>query len=78
MTSHRYVHDAAQGGQDETDPDPVNEDALGGDRASPDGPISERVGRNPGNLGDEVPAPTDVVHPAPDAGSGEDLGAGEM
>ena len=78
MTADRMLHDATHGGPDETGPDPVNEDALGGDRASEHGPISERAGRDPANLGDEVKTRGDVVHPAPDAGSGEDLGAGEM
>jgi hypothetical protein len=72
------LHDSTHGGPDETGPDPANEDALGGDRSAEHGPISERAGRDPGNLGDDVPGRGDVVHPEPTAGSGEDLGAGQM
>ncbi len=36
------------------------------------GPIGLRLGRDPGNLGDEVPSGGDVTHPGPmDTGSGE-------
>ncbi len=28
--------------------------------------IADRVGRNPGNLGDDVPEAGDVTHPTPD------------
>lgn len=78
MTSGRYARDASHGGVDETGPDPLNENSLGGDRVAEEGPIGERVGRNPGNLGDDVRTGGDVVHPGPTAGSGEDLGSSEM
>lgn len=96
MASDRYARDAAHGGPDDTGPDPLNQNAIGGDRTTDlpeepapggpiggrrgadEGPISERVGRDPGNLGGDVPAASDVVHPAPDAGDGDDPGAGQM
>ena len=41
-------------------------------RLGEDGPIGLRVGRDPGNLGDEVPTGGDVTYPGPtDTGSGE-------
>lgn len=58
------------------EPDP--EGPIGGERGAQEGPISERTGRDPGNLGDDVPAQGDVVHPGPTAGSGEDLGTPQM
>ncbi len=36
---------------------------IGGDAGAREGPISERVGRNPGNLGDETPERGDVTLP---------------
>jgi hypothetical protein len=39
---------------------------IGGDAGAREGPISERVGRNPGNLGDEPPTATDTTHPSPE------------
>ena len=33
--------------------------------AGEDAPVGLRAGRNPANLGDEVPAETDVTYPAP-------------
>jgi hypothetical protein len=39
---------------------------VGGDAGAQEGPISERVGRDPGNLGDEVPAPGDLTTPSPE------------
>jgi hypothetical protein len=35
------------------------------------GPVGLRVGRNPGNLGDEVPEEADVTLPEPSVGGGE-------
>lgn len=43
-----------------------------GSRGQEDGPVGGRVGRDPGNLGDEVPSSGDVTYPGPaDTGSGE-------
>ena len=78
MTADRYARDASHGGQDDLSPDPLNDNALGGDRVPDDSPISERMGRDPANLGGEVTGAGDVTYPAPDAGSGEDLGASDM
>lgn len=39
---------------------------IGGDAGAREGPISERTGRDLGNLGDEPPAQGDVTHPTPD------------
>lgn len=39
---------------------------IGGDAGAQEGPISERVGRDLGNLGDEVPAAGDETYPATD------------
>jgi hypothetical protein len=39
---------------------------IGGDAGAQEGPISERVGRDPGNLGDETPAAGDVTYPSPE------------
>jgi hypothetical protein len=36
---------------------------IGGDAGQQDGPISERVGRDPGNLGDEPPTAGDTTFP---------------
>ena len=33
--------------------------------AEEDAPIADRVGRDPSNLGDDIPDQGDVVHPAP-------------
>jgi len=78
MSSDRFLHDATHGGPDETGPDPVNEDALGGDRSTEHGPISERAGRDPANLDDDVPSRGDVVQPDPGAGGDDELRADEM
>ncbi|HVM31165.1 MAG TPA: hypothetical protein VM305_10425 [Candidatus Limnocylindrales bacterium] len=37
---------------------------IGGDAGAHEGPISERVGRDPGNLGDEPPTAGDVTFPS--------------
>jgi hypothetical protein len=56
------------GGNDEADRSGTDLGNLGGD----DGPIGSRVGRDPANLGDEVPSGGDVTYPGPtDTGSGE-------
>ncbi len=39
--------------------------ADGGAVAAEDAPISNRVGQDPSNLGDDVPSEGDLVHPAP-------------
>jgi len=36
-----------------------------GEVAAEDAPISNRTGRDPSNLGDDVPNEGDMVHPAP-------------
>ena len=41
-------------------------DVPTGDPAAEDRPISERLGRDPGNLGDDVTDLGDVTHPSPD------------
>jgi hypothetical protein len=51
--------------------DSGEEPRLGGnhtpnDPAAEDAPIGLRVGRNPANLGDEVPEAGDVTYPTPD------------
>lgn len=58
--------------------EPAPEGPIGGERGAQEGPISERVGRNPGNLGDDVRGAGDEVYPAPDAGTGDDLGPSQM
>ncbi len=78
MTGERLARDAGHGGQDETGVDPVNDNSLGGDRVPADSPIAERLGHDPGNIGHEVTDAGDMTYPAPDAGSGDDLGAGNM
>lgn len=57
------------------------DEPIGGRPESPDaqplggrddgGTIAERVGRDPSNLGDEVPQTGDIQHPAPDPGDGQ-------
>jgi hypothetical protein len=37
---------------------------IGGDAGAQEGPISERVGRDPSNLGDEPPAAGDATFPS--------------
>ncbi len=66
MTTDRYMRDAAHGGPDDTGPEPVNQNALGGERAEEEGPISERAGRDPSNLGDEVADAADATYPPAD------------
>ncbi|CAN5640079.1 hypothetical protein BH23CHL7_BH23CHL7_00790 [soil metagenome] len=39
---------------------------IGGDAGKQEGPISERVGRDPGNLGDEPTSMGDVTLPSTD------------
>jgi len=41
---------------------------IGGDAGAQEGPISERVGRDPGNLGDEPTTLGDTTHPTPEPG----------
>jgi hypothetical protein len=43
--------------------EPDEEGPIGGEAGAQDGPISERVGRDPGNLGDEPPAYGDETLP---------------
>jgi hypothetical protein len=57
---------------------PVIDAPIGGDRGAQDGPISERTGRNPGNLGDDVPSGADTTYPAPDIASEPSTGPAEM
>ena len=58
--------------------DPVIDGPIGGDRGAQEGPISERTGRNPGNLGDDVRDAGDVTYPAPDIGSEPSTGPSDM
>jgi len=82
VASERYLRDAAHGGPSgrpvDLPAEPAPSGPIGGRRGAQEGPISERVGRDPGNLGDEIPDSGDAVHPSPDVGSGDDLGAGQM
>jgi hypothetical protein len=45
--------------------EPLGEERQGG------AGIADRVGRNPANLGDDVPDMGDVTHPPPDIGDGQ-------
>lgn len=55
--------DEPVGGRPETeDPQPLGRGRDDG------GTIAERVGRDPSNLGDEVPSSGDVQHPTPEPG----------
>lgn len=55
--------------------EPVLDGPIGGDRGAQEGPISERTGRNPGNLGDDVPGAGDELYPSPTA-TPEERGTG--
>jgi hypothetical protein len=57
------------------------DEPIGGRPESPDpqplggrddgGTIADRVGRDPSNLGDEIPQAGDVQHPTPDPGDAQ-------
>ena len=65
--------DPGSGGLPTEDVDPTPR--SGGDVVTGDGtdagPIADRLGRNPGNLGDEVPAAGDITHPTPEPGGAQ-------
>ena len=58
----RPADEPAGGRPENPDPQP-----LGGGRDD-GGTIADRVGRDPSNLGDEVPSSGDVQHPTPEPG----------
>ncbi|MEP7159126.1 MAG: hypothetical protein ABI797_06840 [Chloroflexota bacterium] len=50
------------------DQKPDNDDQIDSDdlrKLGDDGPVGLRTGRNPANLGDEVPEEADVTYPEP-------------
>ena len=60
--------DRSEGGQPPTPPTgdkPVIPGPHGDDPAAEDAPVGLRIGRNPANLGDEVPDAGDITYPAP-------------
>ena len=66
MTS---LSDTSRPGDEPSGGRPESPDAQPlGDRREEGGTISERVGRDPSNLGDEVPTIGDGQHPTPEPG----------
>jgi hypothetical protein len=65
--------DAAGDRSDQWQSDEPTSDAPTGDRnpADEDRPISDRLGRNPGNLGSDVTDLGDVTHPSPEPPEGQ-------
>ncbi len=65
--------DPRSGGLPPEDEDPTPRsggDVVTGD-GSDSGPIADRLGRNPGNLGDEIPASGDITYPTPEPGTAQ-------
>jgi hypothetical protein len=58
-------------GDGSDDPQPRSGGDVVGGETDGSGTIADRLGRNPGNLGDEVPDLGDVTHPAPEPGTAQ-------